>query len=685
MSTETTERSPWHAGELRIQRSVGVVDRMDGIGRRVIRDYMPDQHIELFEKLPSLFIGLVDEQGWPWAGLLEGSKGFIRAPHPRRLEIAALPDPTDPMGALLREGAPIGLLGLEFATRRRNRMNGHVVGLTDGGFAVQVEHSYGNCPQYIQTREPVEERPHPSDPVVVERLDHLTEEAIALIRGSDTLFVASYADLDGDPARRQVDASHRGGRAGFVLVEGDTLTIPDFSGNLFFNTLGNISETGRAGLLFVDFERGIVLQITGTASVDLDSDRIKAFHGAERLWSVRVVKAIIRRGQIRRRVALREYSPNSLLTGSWPEAEAALRAKQLGNQWRRFRVKRIVRESDSIRSLHLVPEDEAGLLPHRPGQHLPIRVQPAGSAAPLLRTYTLSSAPSDGVYRISVKRQGAASEFIHSHVEEGSVLEVRAPDGSFVLDETSRRPIVMVSAGVGITPMIAMTRHLVYEGLRTRFMRQVYFFHGSRRGQDVVFEKELRELERVSNGALKVVRALTQPEPELQPGRDYAIRGQLSVEALKKTLPFDDYDFYLCGPAAFMQDIYTQLRGLHVADDRIFAEAFGPASLVRDRTAASPAEEMDPPSSVPVKVVFARSGKEATWQPDGGSLLELAEIRGLAPEFSCRSGTCGSCRTHLAGGAVTYPAKPQATHSASEVLICQGRPAAGTGPIVLDV
>lgn len=685
MSTETMKSSPWHPGELRIQRSVGVVERMDGIGRRVIRDYMPEQHIELFEKLPGLFIGLVDEQGWPWAGFLEGPRGFIRAPHPRKLEVAALPESTDPMGALLYEGASIGVLGLEFATRRRNRMNGRVVGLTSGGFGIEVEHSYGNCPQYIQTREVMEGEHHRHDPVIVERMDQLTEEAIDLIRGADTLFVASYVDIGGDPARRQVDASHRGGRAGFVLVEGDTLTIPDFSGNLFFNTLGNISETGRAGLLFVDFEQGLVLQITGTASVDLDSERIAAFQGAERLWSLNVVKAVLSRGRLDRRFALQAYSPNSLLTGSWPEAEAKLRAGRLGNPWRRFRVERIVEESESVRSFHLLPADEAGLLPYLAGQHLPVRLHPAGAAAPLIRTYTLSSAPSDGVYRISVKRQGAASEFMHAGLREGSIVEVRAPDGSFTLDETSRRPVVMLSAGIGITPMVAMARHLVYEGLRTRVMRPVYLFHGSRHGRDRVFDQELRELERVSNGALKVFRALSQAEPALKLGRDYQVQGQLTVEALKKVLPFDDFDFYVCGPTGFMQAIYTELRSLRIADERIFAEAFGPAGLVRDRAGAVSVKQMEPASSVPIRVIFAQSAKEATWQPRRGSLLELAESRGLAPEFSCRSGTCGSCRSRLTGGTVTYSSEPAAPHSASDVLICRGLPATGTDPIVLEI
>lgn len=674
--------SPWHAGELRMQRRLGVDERMDSIGRRVIRDYMPDQHIELFESLPALFVGLVDEDGWPWAGLLEGKRGFASAIGNRRLAIHALPSSDDPVSALIHDGTPIGVIGLEFATRRRNRMNGRISGLGLAGLEISVEQSFGNCPQYIQTREEVQNAPVGNRQAERKEMAELDEEALALIRSSDTLFVASYADPDGDSTRRQVDASHRGGRGGFVQVEGNTLTIPDFSGNQFFNTLGNILETGKAGLLFMDLEKGTVLQLTGTAKVDLDSDMIPAFQGAERLWSVTVVKAVLRRGAIGRRYRLREFSPNSLLTGSWEEADANLRAKALGNRWRRFKVQRIVEESSNVRSIHLMPEDEAGLLAYHPGQHLPVRVQPAGSGQPLIRTYTLSSAPSDGVYRISVKRQGPVSDFMHAEVEVGSVIEARLPDGGFHLDESSRRPVVMLSAGIGITPMMAMVRHIVYEGLRTRFMRTVYFVHGARTLKERAFDQELEELVKVSGGALRVIHALSRPEPPARQGQDYVVEGHVGIDSLRKVLPFDDYDFYLCGPSAFMQQLYDQLKKMRIQDDRIFAEAFGPASLQRD--AQGSAARLPPASEAPVKVIFAKSRKEAAWQPGGESLLELAEIQGLSPEFSCRSGTCGSCRTHLAGGAVTYESEPGAPHSNTDVLICQAVPAQGSDQIVLE-
>lgn len=675
--------SPWHAGELRMQRRLGVDERMDSVGRRVIRDYMPDQHIELFESLPALFVGLVDEEGWPWAGLLEGKRGFMRSAGNRRLAIQALPSSDDPVSALIHDGAPIGIVGLQFSTRRRNRMNGRISGLSAAGFEIGVEQSFGNCPQYIQTREELQDVPVGNQRAERKEMTELDEEALALIRNADTLFVASYADPDGDSSRRQVDASHRGGRGGFVHVEGNTLTIPDFSGNQFFNTLGNILETGKAGLLFMDLENGTVLQLTGTAKVDLDSDMIPAFQGAERLWTVTVVKAVLRRGAIGRRYRLREFSPNSLLTGSWEEADANLKAKALGNQWRRFKVQRIVEESSNVRSLHLMPEDEAGLLAYHPGQHLPIRVQPTGSAQPLIRTYTLSSAPSDGVYRISVKRDGAVSDFLHAAVEVGSVIEAKLPDGGFHLDESSRRPVVMLSAGIGITPMLAMVRHIVYEGLRTRFMRTVYFVHGARTLKERAFGQELEELVKVSGGALRVIHALSRPEPSARQGHDYVVEGRVSIDALRKVLPFDDYDFYLCGPSTFMQQLYDQLKKMRVQDDRIFAEAFGPASLQREMQGS--VVTLPPASTSPVKVIFAKSAKEATWQPGGESLLELAEVHGLSPEFSCRSGTCGSCRTHLAGGAVTYGSEPGAPHSDADVLICQAVPAQGSDQIVLEV
>ena len=256
--------SPWNWGEREIQRRLGIAERMEVIGRKVIRDYMPDQHRDFYAQLPTLFLGVVDEDGWPWATMLEGPPGFAVSPDPRLLEIHALPSEGDPAARLLSADTPVGLLGLEFPTRRRNRMNGKVTRMLSDGFAVAVEHSFGNCPQYIQTRNVIAKGIAASIPVAPEIRGSLDDEASATITGADTFFIASYTDPGDQKSRRQVDVSHRGGRSGFIRVEGDLLTIPDFAGNLHFNTLGNLLETRRAGLLFVDFTQATSCNLLGT-------------------------------------------------------------------------------------------------------------------------------------------------------------------------------------------------------------------------------------------------------------------------------------------------------------------------------------------------------------------------------------------------------------------------------------
>jgi hypothetical protein len=677
--------SPWNWGEREIQKRLGIAERMEVIGRKVIRDFMPDQHRSFYAQLPTLLLGVVDEDGWPWATMLEGPPGFVVSPDSRLLEIHALPGQGDPTRGLLSADAPVGLLGLEFQTRRRNRMNGKVTRMLGDGFAVAVEHSFGNCPQYIQTRSVVAEGAVASRPIAPEISERLDDEAAATITGADTLFVASYTDPDEQKSRRQVDVSHRGGRSGFIRVEGDLLTIPDFAGNLHFNTLGNLLETRRAGLLFVDFNKGDVLQLVGDTEIDFDSNKITAFQGAERLWTFRVRQMIRRRSALQTRFAFLEYSPNSLLTGTWTEAAARLQAAVMGREWRTFRVERIVDESPTIRSFHLAPHDGLGLTPHMAGQHLPIRVRLSDQGAPTIRTYTLSSAPSDAVYRISVRRQGAVSSYLHDHLKEGDTLEARAPDGQFTIDASIHRPAVLISAGVGITPMLAMLRHIVYEGMRTRHFRPIYFIHGSRSAKDRPFDGELAELIKAANGRAWLVRVLSDPGSDEQPGRDYDLVGRIDIKVLKDVLPFDDYDFYLCGPPEFMQLLYEELRALRIADDRIFAEAFGPASLRRTADLGRPRVEYPPASDEAVPVVFLKSGKEARWTPDSGSLLDLAESQGLSPEYSCRGGTCGTCRTKLLEGKVTYTLSPDAAQDAANVLICCAVPAAGSlEKIVLD-
>lgn len=472
-----------------------------------------------------------------------------------------------------------------------------------------------------------------------------------------------------------------------MRVEGDVLTIPDFAGNLFFNTLGNFQVNPRAGLLFVDFQTGDLLQVAGTVTLILDGPDIAAFQGAERLWQVRVVQVVRRPAALRSRWEFQGWSPNSLMTGDWQQSAARLQADALRDQWRPMGVTRIEDESDGIRSFYLEPADGAGLPAFKAGQHLPLRLALPGSqespTRPLIRTYSLSSAPSDGFFRISVKRDGLASAYLHDQVKVGDLLQARAPQGSFVVDPQERRPLVLLGAGIGVTPMLSMLREVIYEGKRVRGGRATWFIQSARRLADLAFREEVDTLIAKAGDQLTAIRVLSQPETSARVGEDFQLTGRIDLDLLKALLPFDDFDFYVCGPAAFTQAIYDGLRGLHIRDERIHAETFGPSSLKRSGDSQAIAFEQPPAATEAVPVVFERSAKEARWQPAGGTLLELAESRGLSPEFSCRGGSCGTCKTRLVSGQVHYPVPPAERPAPDHVLICCAVPA--SGPLVLDL
>ncbi len=280
-----------------------------------IRDWMPDQHRLFFAQLSILFVAVPDEAGWPMATALAGPPGFVSSPDGRTLHIGASPSWDDPAGAGLRVGALAGLLGIDLGTRRRNRANGIVLAVDGHGFTVGVRQSFGNCPQYIQARE-VEGGAAPNRAGATEHLDGLDSQACALIAGTDTFFVASGSGTDGGDAGG-LDMSHRGGRPGFVRVDGDVLTIPDFRGNRYFNTLGNLLLDPRAGLLFVDFASGGLLHLQGRAELDWDGGAASDFAGAERLWRVRVTAGWRRPGALATRWAFRGYAPTTERTGRW--------------------------------------------------------------------------------------------------------------------------------------------------------------------------------------------------------------------------------------------------------------------------------------------------------------------------------------------------------------------------------
>lgn len=293
------DRAPvWHEGEIELQRKIGAAEKLAVVGPRVIRDHLTDQHRTFYAALPFIVVGAVDPAGDAWATLVAGRPGFLGSPDPFELAVAAPRVSADPADAGLEDGDAVGLLGIELHTRRRNRLNGVIRRTGARGFAVGVRESFGNCPRYIRPRVARFVRDPALPPAAgPERLDALDDEARRLIEGAEALFVSSYVDRPG--GARQVDASHRGGPAGFVRLGADgALTIPDYAGNMFFQTLGNIRTNPKAGLTFVSFGTGDLLQLSGEAEVLLDDPEIASFPGAERLLRFRPRRIVRRRGAL---------------------------------------------------------------------------------------------------------------------------------------------------------------------------------------------------------------------------------------------------------------------------------------------------------------------------------------------------------------------------------------------------
>lgn len=678
----TRETSPFHGGEQAVQERLGVREKLESFGRRVIRDYLPEQHREFFGMLPFLVIGTVDGEGRPWASILAGPAGFVTSPDARSLRIAARPLAGDPLQATLHEGAEVGILGIQLETRRRNRLTGRVVAVTEDGFEVAVRQSFGNCPQYIQTRavtfEPRRGAAAGTPAVWRDRLD---ADAKKLIERADTLFIAtSYADGSDDPAKG-ADVSHRGGKPGFVCAEDDrSLVFPDYSGNLHFNTIGNIQLNPRAGLLFMDFDRGDVVYVTARAEVVWEGEAVRAFVGAERLLRFDVEQVVRVEGSLPLRFAFGEYSPFLDATGSWSEALETIAANRERNTFINYEVFKVEAESETIRSFYLRRVDGKALASYEAGQFLPIRLAIPGTAGPVVRTYTVSDNPNREYYRLSVKREvgGLVSNFLHDRAEPGFRLEAMAPRGTFVADAAATRPVVLISGGVGITPMIAIANHLISEGRRTRSFRRTFFIHGTTHGRALAFGRHLRSLARVHPSLTLHIR-FSQPSADDRLGESHDSVGRVDMDLLRSVLPFDDYDFYLCGPARFMQSLYDGLTGLGVREERIHYESFGPATVLKHNRQ----QQLPPPGRIaegPVPVRFAASNVEAEWSPEKGTLLELAETAGLHPNFGCRSGVCGTCATRITCGAVQYVETPVGPRGDGEVLICCATPRSTSGP-----
>ena len=547
------QTSPFHVGEQAVQSRLGVRETIEPWARQVVRPFLPEQHREFYAQLPFIVAAARDEHDRPWATLLTGPPGFVRSPDTTSLHFATTALPGDALAEHLTAGADLGLLGIGLATRRRNRVNGTITSVGETGIGFAVAQTFGNCPQYITERE---WRQVDVDPAAVTASRHrrLDDEMQAWIASADTMFVASgYRDIGdngddgGDNPAYGMDASHRGGAAGFIQVLSDTrLVFPDYAGNNHFNTLGNLQMDPRVGLLFVDFENGSLLQLTGKATIDWDSDEIANHTGARRLVIVDVHEIV----RLDRVLPLR-----------WSEPRGFIRSLRLLQK---------TRESDDVTSFEFASRDGGELPDFDAGQHLPLELHVDGQEQPVRRTYSLSNGPGQGRYRISVKREphGLVSRHLHDNVEVGDIVSSRKPDGEFVL-EHSGRPAVLLSAGIGVTPMVSMLHALTAD----ENDRPVYFIHGARDGSHHALADEVRDIADLNDNVHLVV-AYSQPAVNDVEGLDYDRRGRVTGKLVEEVVSDLDADFYLCGPTRFLADVTAALGDLGVGAERIHTETF---------------------------------------------------------------------------------------------------------------
>lgn len=383
-----------------------------------------------------------------------------------------------------------------------------------------------------------------------------------------------------------------------------------------------------------------------------------------------------------------------LLSGSQPKTETQTEPiaahPSLWRDWRDFIVVRKVKESEEITSFYLKPQDGGEIPIFQPGQFLTIRLNIPGQNKPIIRTYSLSDYTNE-YYRLSIKREpapkglqvpaGVASNFMHDAIQEGSVIAAKPPNGQFFIDPQQSLPAVLISNGVGITPMISMVKacHQLNPD------RPIWFLHGARDGSFHAFRDEVLALaEQYPN--LRIHFSYSRPRPEDQAYYhqigyvDTALIQQQIAPELEKLYGSTEAEYFLCGSPPFLQSLRDGLQASGVPSHRILFESFGGQKIAIANNTVTPNQNDQAGES---EITFAQSGKTLTWQPEDGTILEFAEANDLDPAYSCRQGICLTCMCKLKAGEIEYETPPIGTPDQGSVLICIAKPK--TAKVVLDL
>lgn len=357
--------------------------------------------------------------------------------------------------------------------------------------------------------------------------------------------------------------------------------------------------------------------------------------------------------------------------------------KAAWNGIRKFTVTQKVKEAEDTFSFYLTPHDGKPLPPFKPGQYLTFALTVPGQAKQVVRCYSLSDISRTKHYRVTIKRclpppksnhpPGIGSSYFCDSVREGDIVDAKAPNGHFYLDMEKRRPVVLISGGIGVTPMVTMANALTEAG----DTREIWFFFGARNSADHMFKTYMAEVAG-KNKNIHMHVCYSKPLPTDVIGRDYHHEGRVSVELFKQLLPSNNYDYFLCGPGPFMESITTDLTTWGVPDTWVHFEAFGPASVKKKTSVKS--EDPAAAAVASVEVTFAKSGKKAKWDGSLDSVLALADEHGVKIDAGCRAGGCGSCLIAIKSGEVEYVgARPEVEAGSCLACICKPK-----GALVID-
>ena len=347
------------------------------------------------------------------------------------------------------------------------------------------------------------------------------------------------------------------------------------------------------------------------------------------------------------------------------------------NGFRKFNISRKVPEGGGICSFYFSPHDGKPLPPFKPGQYLTFGLDIAGQKKQVIRCYSLSDSPHHpDYYRCSIKAvppprdqpdvpPGLSSNHFHNSVNEGDILDIKAPGGHFFMDTSKQTPVVLIGGGIGLTPVLSMLNQIVESGSK----RETWFFYGVRDSAEQVMKEHLEQIARENENVHMCV-CYSRPKDTDVEGKDYQYAERVSVDLFKRILPSNNYDYYMCGPPPMMNTIVPALEEWNVPEKHIHFEAFGPATVKKTKTEANKEATEASSASAGVKITFAKSGKTLDWDPEIGSILDFAEENEVDIDFGCRAGNCGTCITAIKEGEADYLNEPGAEPEAGSCLAC---------------